>query len=96
MQTKLQTIKSSKITWYVLDGAEWLDFVKCYCADGDGILQLEEHKDGSYALNDQGEIVKTWTNVSSNEDFLAILELAQSYLAATYHEIFEDAKHHGH
>lgn len=90
---KLQTIESSLVTWYVMEGDSHDDWVRSYCTDGDGILQLIERRDGSFELVDQCEVVKTWDDVDGYEEFMLILEKAQSYLAATYHEIFEQAMH---
>ena len=91
--SKIKTIKSSLITWNIMEGKDFDDFKQVYCADGDGILQLIERRDGSFDLVDQLEVVKTWDDVDGFEEFLIVLENAQKYLAATYHEIFEDAMH---
>ena len=86
---KLNTINSSKLTWFIMDGDEGCN-VRSYCADGDGILQVVEYANGVFCLEDQMERVKTWRDVDGLEEFLLILEEAQNYLAATYHEIYED------
>ena len=87
----MTTLKSSKITWNVWPGdASADDYLKVCCADGDGMLQVVVYVD-RIELQDQTEVCKTWPG---NADMSAILETAQSYLAATYHVIFEDAQHH--
>lgn len=90
---KFQTIDSSLVTWYIMEGDKHDDYKRTYCTDGDGILQLIERLDGSFELVDQLDIVKTWHDVDGEEEFLLILEEVQKYLAATYHEIFENAMH---
>jgi hypothetical protein len=42
-------------------------------------------------LQDQMEVCNTW---AVDFDIRVILESAQSYIAATYHQIYEDAQHH--
>lgn len=89
---KIPTINTSKITWFVMHGDAHDDFLTAYCADGDGILQLIDY--GTHVeLSDQGEVVKTWDAANSVAELLPMLENAQQYLAATYHEIFENARH---
>jgi len=85
---QFKTIDSSKITWYEMDGDEGCN-VRTFCADGDGILQVIEYAHGRFELVDQMDVVKVWTDTPLAE----VLENAQSYLAATYHQIFEDAMH---
>lgn len=65
------------------------DWITSYCADGDGILQVVIYAD-RIELLDQLDIVKTWP---TDADVAAMLEDAQSYLAATYPEIYECAMH---
>ena len=82
--------KSSKITWGVMSGdAACDDWVTSYCADGDGMVQVVVYAD-RIELQDQMELCNTW---AVDADIREILENAQSYLAATYHQIFEDAQH---
>ena len=88
---ELKTINSSLITWTVMQGDKYDDFIVSYCADGDGLLQLVEFTD-RFELVDQLEVCKVWLK-SSNPDLSTMLECAQSYLAATYHEIYELAMH---
>ena len=86
----MKTVNSSRITWYVIQAnLENEGFLSAYCADGDGILQLVNYGT-HYSLQDQCEVVKTWP---ADEKIENMLENAQSYLAATYHEIFEDCRH---
>lgn len=87
--TPLQTIDSSKITWTIMQGSEHDDWITSYCADGDGILQVVTFAD-RIELQDQLDVVKTWP---VDADIAQVLEAAQSYLAATYHEIYECAMH---
>ena len=90
---QLQTVNSSKVTWSVIGAYEGDGSVRSFCADGDGIVQLLELSNKTYSLVDQCETVKTWNNVHSEEEVMLLLEQAQNYLAATYHEIFEDCRH---
>ena len=83
------TINSTKLTWFIMEGDEGCN-VRSYCADGDGILQVVEYANGVFCLEDQMERVATWTDVDGYEEVLIILEEAQKYLAATYHDIFVD------
>jgi hypothetical protein len=87
--TRLNTINSSKITWYIMQGDKHDDWLTSYCADGDGILQVVVYAD-RIELLDQLDVCNTW---ATDADMGAVLEAAQSYLAATYHEIYEDAMH---
>lgn len=96
--TKLQTINSSKVTWFVMEGSNFDEWDKTYCTDGDGILQvvsykeIPEYNDKRVELLDQLEVVKTWYNVDTEEQLLSVLEEAQNYLAATYNAIFQDSR----
>lgn len=95
-QIKIPTIDSSRITWYIMQGdMAHEDWIHSYCADGDGILQVIEYTDGHYELVDQCDVVKAWHDVNGHEEVLLILEEAQKYLAATYHDIYKDAAHWG-
>lgn len=67
--------------------------VRSFCADGDGILQVVEYANNVYCLEDQFERVKHWHDIDTAEKLKEVLENAQNYLAATYHEIYEDARH---
>lgn len=90
----MNTINSSKITWYIMQGSIGEDdWSHSYCADGDGIVQVIEYADGHFELVDQCEVIKAWNDVDGYEEVLLILEEAQKYLAATYHAIYEDAMH---
>ena len=86
------TIDSSKLTWFIMQGDEDEDFLTAYCADDDGIVQLVDY--GSHIeLFDHLCVVNTWQGIDSSDDLIPILEAAQQYLAATYHDIFEAALH---
>ena len=87
-------IESSLISWFVMEGDKHDDWKTSYCADGDGIVQVIVYADNRVELVDQLEIVKTWHNVTTKEETSSILEDSQKYLAATYHEIYEDAMHY--
>ena len=67
--------------------------VRSFCADGDGILQVVEYANNVYCLEDQCERVKYWHDIDTAEKLKEVLENAQNYLAATYHAIYDDAKH---
>jgi hypothetical protein len=83
--------KSSQITWGVMSGdAACDDWITSYCADGDGMVQVVVYAD-RIELQDQMEVCKAW---GFDFDIRVILESAQSYIAATYHQIYEDAQHH--
>lgn len=86
---KLKTIDSSKITWTVFPSMTREEPANIYCADGDGILQVVAYAD-RIELLDQLDVCNTWP---ADADMGAVLEAAQAYLAATYHEIYEDAMH---
>ena len=90
---QLQTVNSSKVVWSVIGAYEGDGSLRSFCADGDGIVQLLELPNNTYSLVDQCETIKTWTNVHSEEEVMLLLEQAQNYLAATYHEIYEDCRH---
>ena len=90
---QLQTVNSSKVSWQVVGAYEGDGSLRSFCADGDGILQLLELPDNTYCLVDQCETVKTWNNVHSEEEVMLLLEEAQNYLAATYNDIYQLAKH---
>lgn len=89
---KLSTIDSSKITWTIYPGDEGSS-IRTICADGDGIVTVEEHADNVYSLYDQNERIETWFGVETPEQLLAVLEFAQAHLQANYPEVYEDAMH---
>ena len=86
----MTTFNSSKITWNVwLGDAAADDYLKVYCADGDGMLQVVVYAD-RIELQDQLDACYVWP---ADGDMTAILEAAQFYLSATYPDIFIDAMH---
>jgi hypothetical protein len=90
--TRLKTIDSSKITWTIYPGDEGCS-IRTFCADGDGIVTVEEHADNVYSLYDQNDRLQTWHGVETPEQILAILEVAQAHLEANYSEVYESAMH---
>jgi hypothetical protein len=89
---RLKTIDSSKITWTIYPGDLGCN-VRSFCADGDGIVVVEEYADNVYALCDQNDRVQVWRDVETPEQLAAVLEVAQAHLEANYPEIYEDAMH---
>ncbi len=76
-------------------GDEDENFLTAYCADGDGIVQLVDY--GTHIeLLDHLSVVNTWEGVASPDDLVQMLETAQQYFAATYHDIYENARHQQH
>ena len=65
------------------------DWITVYCADGDGMIQVVVYAN-RVELQDQLDVCKTWP---AGDVIGAILESAQSYLAATYPQIYADAQH---
>lgn len=63
------------LVWQAVDGI--------YCADGDGLVTVDFDEHGHWYVSDQGEPVAEFDNM--RDAFMA----AQSYLAATYHDIYE-------
>ena len=94
----MQTIQSSKITWFVFEPNASSYFQLIYCADGDGIVELADYGD-HYVLRDQFEIVKVFPKSefddaeTQHDELLSHLESAQNYMAATYNDIFRDLCH---
>ena len=85
---QFKIVKSSKITWQGMSSVYKNKRATEYCADGDGIVVVVHYtKSGKIELRDQGELCATFDNLTY------ALEQAQNYLAATYHEIWEDARH---
>jgi len=89
----MTVFKSSKITWSIMTGdPKCHDWLTDYCADGDGIVQVVVYTD-RIELLDQMEVCNTW---AIDFDICEILEKAQLYIAATYPQIYVDAKHREH
>ena len=65
------------------------DWLTSYCADGDGMVQVVVYAD-RIELQDQLDVCKTWP---ADADIREVLENGQSYIAATYPQIYADAKH---
>ena len=85
---QFKTINSKNISWFYFDCVYKNKKATQYCADGDGIvIVLVYSKSGKIELRDQGELCATFTNLEN------ALDQADKYLAATYHEIWEDARH---
>ena len=89
---RLKTIDSSKITWTIYPGDLGCN-VRSFCADGDGMVVVEEYADNVYALCDQNDRVQVWRDVETPEQLAAVLEVAQAYLEANYPEVYESAMH---
>lgn len=90
---KIANIDSSLITWELFSiNPESLDedevgYSNTYCADGDGMVEVRECFDGHFRLYEQGDLCATFDSLKD------ALEAGQNLLAASYHEVFEDAKH---
>jgi len=89
---RFKTIDSSKITWTIYPGDLGCN-VRSFCADGDGMVVVEEYADNIYALYDQDERLGFWRDVKTPDQLAKILEIAQDYLQANYQEVYEDAMH---
>jgi hypothetical protein len=89
---RLKTIDSSKITWTIYPGDLGCN-VRSFCADGDGMVVVEEYADNVYALCDQNDRLQMWRDVVTPEQLAAILEVAQAHLEANYPEVYESAMH---
>lgn len=61
-------------------GLVWQLMGDFYCADGDGIVTVDAN---TFEVSDQGEPIAKFDNLRE------ALFAAQSYLAATYHDIYE-------
>lgn len=89
---RLKTIDSSQITWTIYPGDLGCN-VRSFCADGDGMVVVEEYADNVYALCDQNDRIELWRDVETPEQLAAILEVAQEHLRVNYPEVYEDAMH---
>ena len=85
---KLKTIDSSKITWTIYPADEHDDFLESYCADGDGLVQVKQNKQGRFDLYDEME------QLASFDTLAQALEGGQMWLANDYNEVFQSARHH--
>jgi hypothetical protein len=88
--SKIKTFDSSMVTWYIIEADKNQDWVRTYCADGDGILQVMVYTD-RIELLDQSDVCLTW---GVDTDMGEILEVAQAHLQTHYLEIYEDAMHY--
>ena len=82
------TAKSSQLVWDVMVGGDSEDWLRAFCADGDGLVQLVEYAD-RFEMLDQAETVKIF---AKDDSLPEMLELSQSYLAATYNAIFQEMR----
>lgn len=89
---RYKTINSSKITWTIYPGDLGCN-VRSFCADGDGMVVVEEYANNVYSLCDQNDRIQTWTDVKTSDRLVEVLEIAQAYLAKNYPEVYEDAMH---
>ena len=89
---RCKTIDSSKITWTIYPGDLGCN-VRSFCADGDGMVVVEEYANNVYALYDQNERLELWRDVETPDRVAKILEIAQAHLEANYPEVYEDAMH---
>jgi hypothetical protein len=89
---RLKTIDSSRITWTIYPGDLGCN-VRSFCADGDGMVVVEEYADNVYALCDQFDRIQVWRDVSTTDRVAEILEIAQAHLEANYPEAYESAMH---
>jgi hypothetical protein len=85
---RLKTINSSKITWTIYPSDSWQDFTAQYCADGDGMLTVKHMRDGSFIVDDQGEILSHFDNLTD------ALEVAQSHMLVAYPWVYEESQHY--
>jgi len=89
---RFKTLDSSKITWTIYPGEEGCS-IRTFCADGDGMVTVEEHADNVYSLYDQNDRLQTWHGVETPEQLAAVLEVAQAYLKENCSEVYESAMH---
>jgi hypothetical protein len=89
---RFKTLDSSKITWTIYPGEEGCS-IRTFCADGDGMVTVEEHADNVYSLYDQNDRLQTWHGVETPEQLAAVLEVAQTYLQTNCPEVYESAMH---
>jgi hypothetical protein len=89
---RLKTVDSSRITWTIYPGDLGCN-VRSFCADGDGMVVVEEYADNVYALCDQFDRIQVWRDVATTDRVNEILEIAQAHLEANYPEVYEAAMH---
>ncbi len=85
-------ISTEHIRWDVMvgDASTGDDYVACYCADNEGLVQVVDYGDRGVTIEDQLYVVKRFPKVDTEGDILAILKDAEKYLAATYNDVFQD------
>lgn len=77
------SINTDRLEWLAVDGdINNEGFVRAYCADGDGIVTVEQYADDYFSIIDQGEPVATFTAI---DDAIA---RAESYIADNYPNLF--------
>ena len=76
--------ESKNVLWYgVVRDPQYDKASRSFCADGDGIVTLEEI-DGFFNLVDQGTHIK-----KLGRDLSVSLQIAENYLHANYRAIFD-------
>lgn len=83
----IEYVESSRLKWAAMPADPDEEHTMSYCADGDGMVQLYAYADRGFELYDQLEPVAFFGPETPLRD---ALEHAQAYLAATYHQLFED------
>lgn len=87
MENSLITHKSKNVVWYELGSNPACKAVtRHFCADGDGIVTVEEIN-GFFNLYDQGEHIK-----KLGRDLPVALQVGEHYLHANYREIYNCCK----
>ena len=82
---QIETYESKNVLWYCINNdMSYHKATRSFCADGDGIVTLEEI-DGFFNLVDQGTHIK-----KLGRDLSVSLQVAENYLHANYRTIFDD------
>jgi hypothetical protein len=88
MSKELQTIESKNTVWYCIDNPvpDYKGVSRYFCADGDGIVEVQEI-DGFLNLLDQG------THISKiGKDVSKALWIAECYLHTHYRGIYNECQ----
>jgi hypothetical protein len=88
MNKQFAIFESKNTAWYCIDNPEpdYKGVSRYFCADGDGIVEIQEIN-GFYNLVDQGTHIR-----KTGSDLPKALQVAENYLHTHYRGIFDDCR----
>lgn len=64
MSTKTHNVTTDRLQWLAVDGSIGAGFIRAWCADGDGFVAVFQYEQNSYAVEEQGDHIATFSTLN--------------------------------